>query len=275
MRWGFAFAFALIAVVVVAASGGCTRNRTPAEPLLVVKSGDETVKGPVMVGQPLRLVANWTGSCERYSMSGDKEHPMKGSWSEGSCNEVSTFDIEVKCSLRCYVGRIHSEQNTTVWRDVIPEQAGDLQLEILYTSPFHHDRRVTYGATVRAPKSIALLGCGNEPRISLDALLLGPPGGAAAIDSSGGAAVTAPPIHCVKVDNDEDDGPIRVVAVTTDDQEMPMAIFVGNEASVTDLQVWKIEQMFKPAAPYIYEVRVGIMGRAVDLQIDMRGRRVP
>jgi len=270
MRWGH------IALAVIA-FGGCSRNRTPAEPMLEVKTGDTKVSGSVMIGQPLTLIADWSGSCERYSM-GDSKEPLKGSWSSGTCNQVTSFDLEVKCSLPCEVGRQRSDVNFTVLRDVIPQQAGKLELEIFYRSPFHHDRRVTYAVTVHAPKSVVLLGCGNQKEIPLDALLLAPPG--QALDTAPsvpmwqpppGPAAQTPRIHCTKVDL-EAEGSLRVQAVTTSDKKLFVPIGV-NGSPAMELSMHGLEALFDPViADGLYPIRLFVMGKPIDLMIDVRGR---
>lgn len=260
MRWGYV----AIALSIVA---GCSRNRTPAQPRLLVRTGDTKVSGAVMLGQPLTLVADWYGTCERYHAGdSDGEHdPGEGEWHPGTCNQVTSFDIDVKCSLPCAIGKQYSDVNFTVYRDVVPQQAGNLELEVIYKATLRDDRRLTYGVTVRAPKSVALLGCGNQKAIPLDGVVLSPPGHLAG---------PVPPIYCVKNDQ-EAEGTLRVYATTLDDQRLPMPIGVSglDKDTVMDLPMHKLEKLFgEPIQDGVYPVRIEVMGKGIHIHVDVRGR---
>jgi hypothetical protein len=265
-----------LVVLVVFAAAGCTRNRTPAAPGLIVKSGGSKVSGAVMIGQPLTLVADWAGTCERHSI-GDAEDPGNGSWSKGTCNEVTSFNVDVKCSLACQLGKQTSDTvRNTVSRDVIPQEAGNLELEVFYRSPWHHDRRLTYAVTVLAPKSVALLGCGNQKQIPLDALVLGPPGTAqteapSSLPPSFGPGAMEQRILCTKVDP-EAEGALRIAAITTDDRKLPLPMEVNGDV-VMQLTLHDIEKLRDPSiADGLYPLRIFVMGKPVDLMIDVRAR---
>ena len=257
MRWG-------TVVLACALAASCTRNRTPAAPMLEVKTGETKVSGTVMIGQPLTLAASWSGTCEHWSAGDSKEDPFKGSWSKGSCGTVTTFDLVVSCSLPCAVGKQRVDMDT-VYRDVVPQQPGNLTLDLLYTTPFHHDKRLTYSVTVLAPKSLALVGCGNQKEISLDGILLAPPG------------QQAPwaPIYCKKLDQ-EAEGTVRVVATATDDRKLFMPIAIGTGETVMELGIGKLEQLFGPALqPNVYPVTIQVMGKPIELHVDVTERLPP
>jgi hypothetical protein len=228
-----------------------------------VKSGETKVSGAVMIGQPLTLVADWYGECEHYSAGDSKEDPFKGSWSKGTCGTVTTFDLVVKCSLPCVVGRQWVDMNT-VYREVTPQHAGKLTLDVTYTTPFHHDKHLTYDVTVRAAKSVWLVGCANQKKISLDPVLLAPPG----------QPVPWQPLYCKKLD-EEAEGSLRVVALTTDDQEMFMQITAPGlyKPLQMELSITALEKLFGPALEFgVYPVRIEVMGKPIDLHVDVRER---
>lgn len=267
MRWS------LVALLVFAPVG-CTRNRTPAAPGLEVKTGGTRVSGAVVIGQPLTLVADWAGTCERHSI-GNSEDPGNGSWSKGTCNEVTSFNLDVKCSLACQVGKQTSDTiRNTISRDVIPQESGNLELEIFYRSPWHHDRRMTYAVTVHAPKTVALLGCGNQKLIPLDALVLGAPG-TAQVDArpppNFGPGAMDQRILCTKVDL-EAEGELRVAAITTDDRKLLVPMEVDGDV-VMQLTMQDLEKLRDPAiADGLYPLRIFVMGKPIDLMIDVRAR---
>jgi hypothetical protein len=107
------------------------------------------------------------------------------------------------------------------------------------------------------------VGCGNRKRIPLDTLLAAP-----------GASGALPPIHCVK--NDEDaEGALRVVATTTDGHQQSMPIGVGGlkPRTVLYLPYGDLRELFEqPIADHLFPVQLFVMGRALELQIDTRGR---